>query len=102
MEVLIEYCDTRRIYMDFMDVRDRVKMGEEFKFYVKEVGYWISRNRVGYYLTRESDSCSQSFASSEELFEHGTIDGTRLKDIWHQLERDIISERTRSGLADIT
>ncbi|PWI58284.1 hypothetical protein [Sulfoacidibacillus thermotolerans] len=72
--------------MDFEDVSERVKMGEEFKFYYKGEGFWISRNSAGYYLTRESDSCTQAFASSEELFEAGTIDGKRLKELWHQFE----------------
>ncbi|KAA6452079.1 hypothetical protein C6W27_01745 [Bacillus paralicheniformis] len=61
-------------------------MGEEFQFYYLDESYWISQNDEGLYLTRERDSNSQSFKTTDELFEKGTIDNKKIKEIWDKID----------------
>ncbi|MDQ0917052.1 hypothetical protein [Paenibacillus sp. V4I5] len=68
--------------MDFEELKQRVGWGEEFQFYYKDQSYWISRNVQGFYLTRVSDSCTQSFSTAEDLFEFGKIEGNSIAEIW--------------------
>lgn len=64
----------------------RVNWGEEFQFYYKSEGYWISMNKEGYYLTRGKDGDYQSFISANELFEKGRIEGKSIQEVWEEVE----------------
>lgn len=72
--------------MDYAELVQRVGWGEEFQFYYQNGGYWISVNKQGYYLTRGMDSYTQSFATAEELFRRGQIDGKTIFEIWELVE----------------
>lgn len=72
--------------MDYKEFKARVELGEEFQFYFQEESYWVSQNAEGYYLTRETDSDSQSFTSANDLFEKGTIEGKTLFELWEQID----------------
>ncbi|NMO95009.1 hypothetical protein HII30_04295 [Paenibacillus lemnae] len=72
--------------MNYAELVQRVGWGEEFQFYYKDEEYWISLNKEGYYLTRGKDSYTQSFATTEELFREGRIDGKSIYDIWELIE----------------
>lgn len=72
--------------MDYEELKQRVAMGEEFQFYYRDESFWISRNKDGYYLTRVRDSYSQSFKTSNELFEDGRIDEKSIQELWGEIE----------------
>ncbi|MFT0801106.1 hypothetical protein VSK91_06580 [Bacillus swezeyi] len=72
--------------MNIEEFKERVEMGEEFQFYYLDESYWISQNDEGLYLTRERDSNSQSFKTTDELFEKGTIDNKKIKEIWDKID----------------
>ncbi|WP_079710408.1 hypothetical protein [Paraliobacillus ryukyuensis] len=72
--------------MEYEELKQRVAMGEEFQFYYRNQSFWISRNQDGYYLTRVRDSYSQSFKTSNELFEDGRIDGMTILELWNELD----------------
>jgi len=72
--------------MDYEELKQRVAMGEEFQFYYRDESFWISRNKDGYYLTRVRDSYSQSFKTSNELFENGRIDEKSIQELWREIE----------------
>ncbi|MDA1475400.1 hypothetical protein [Bacillus changyiensis] len=59
--------------MNIEEFKERIEMGEEFQFYYLDESYWISQNEKGLYLTRESDNNSQSFRTTDELFERAEI-----------------------------
>ncbi len=61
-------------------------MGEEFQFFLHDESYWISQNSNGFYLTRETDSFSQSFNTADELFQNGKIDGKPIIELWDKVE----------------
>lgn len=71
---------------EFVELQERVDLGEEFSFDYKEEKYWISQNADGYYLTRSRDSLTQEFDSSKALFEKGKIDGKYLSKIYKDIE----------------
>ncbi|MCY9517151.1 hypothetical protein [Paenibacillus apiarius] len=72
--------------MEYAELVQRVRWGEEFQFYYKNEEYWISTNEEGYYLTRGMDSYTQSFQSAEGLFKEGQIDGKTILEIWDLIE----------------
>ncbi|MCY9277423.1 hypothetical protein [Bacillus haynesii] len=72
--------------MNIEEFKERIELVEEFKFYSLDESYWISRNEESLYLTREMDSNSQSFKTTEELFEKGTIDNKKIKKIWYKID----------------
>lgn len=72
--------------MDYHELVERVGWGEEFSFYFQNECYWISKNEEGYYLTREKDSLTQSFRTSEELFQEGRINGKTIFELWELIE----------------
>ncbi|ATH91770.1 hypothetical protein ACH95_23295 [Bacillus glycinifermentans] len=72
--------------MNIEEFKERIEMGEEFQFYYLDESYWISQNEEGLYLTRERDSNSQSFKTTDELFEKGTIDNKKIKEIWDEID----------------
>ncbi|MFS0559417.1 hypothetical protein AB1K91_01625 [Terribacillus sp. 179-K 1B1 HS] len=72
--------------MHFDEFKQRVAMGEEFRFYYKNESYWISRNNEGFYLTRDQDSYSQNFKTSEDLFKEGRIENKTISELWEELE----------------
>ena len=67
---------------EFIEIKERVAIGEEFSFNYKNDEYWISQNPDGYYLTRVKDSFTQEFDTSEVLFENGMIEGRLLSKIY--------------------
>jgi SAM-dependent MidA family methyltransferase len=72
-----------------MNIDELVKMvscGMEYNFYLNDEEYWISNNEAGYYLTRVKDSYSQEFATAEELFEKGRINGASVFELWDQIK----------------
>lgn len=72
--------------MNFDEFAQRVAMGEEFQFYYKNEGYWISRNNEGFYLTRVQDSSSQTFKTSGDLFRKGRIENKTIRELWEEIE----------------
>lgn len=74
------------LILDFDEFAQRVAMGEEFQFYYKNEGYWISRNNESFYLTRVQDSSSQTFKTSEDLFKEGRIENKTIHELWEELE----------------
>lgn len=74
------------LILNIEEFKERVEMGEEFQFYYLDESYWISQNDEGLYLTRERDSNSQSFKTTDELFEKGTIDNKKIKEIWDKID----------------
>ncbi|MCY8343500.1 hypothetical protein [Bacillus haynesii] len=72
--------------MNIEEFKERIELVEEFKFYYLDESYWISLNEESLYLTREMDSNSQSFKTTEELFEKGTIDNKKIKKIWYKID----------------
>lgn len=72
--------------MDYAELVQRVRWGEEFQFYFQNEEYWISTNKEGYYLTRGKDGYTQSFQTAEELFRQGQINGKTILDIWDLIE----------------
>ncbi|MDP1509460.1 hypothetical protein L8C07_14110 [Paenibacillus sp. CMAA1739] len=72
--------------MEYTELVERFKMGEEFQFYYKNDSYWISHNEEKYFLTRERDSFSQSFQSVRELFVNGKIDDKTILELWDNIE----------------
>ncbi|UOY88645.1 hypothetical protein [Bacillus glycinifermentans] len=72
--------------MNIEEFKERIEMGEEFQFYYLDESYWISQNEEGLYLTRERDSNSQPFKTTDELFEKGTIDNKKIKEIWDEID----------------
>jgi hypothetical protein len=85
MAILIEVNEEENT-LDYQELVTRVNSGEEFQFYYQSESYWISKNKDGYYLTRVSDSFSQSFLTSEELFEKGQIDGHKISELWSEID----------------
>ena len=71
---------------EFIELRERVAIGEEFNFIYKNDEYWISQNPDGYYLTRVKDLFTQEFDTSEALFENGTIEGRLLLEIYMDID----------------
>lgn len=71
---------------EFEELKQRVGWGEEFLIYHNNIGYWISRNKDGVYFTRNTDSYSQDFMNSEELFEKASIEDKLIKDIYEEIE----------------
>lgn len=67
---------------EFIELKERVSIGEEFSFNYKNDEYWISQNPDGYYLIRVKDSFTQEFDTSEALFENGKIEGRLLSEIY--------------------
>lgn len=74
------------LILDFDEFAQRVAMGEEFQFYYKNEGYWISRNNESFYLTRVQDSSSQTFKTSEDLFKEGRIENKTIHELREELE----------------
>ncbi|MFJ8257402.1 hypothetical protein ACIQ4Z_08920 [Peribacillus asahii] len=71
---------------EFIELKERVAIGEEFSFNYKNDEYWISQNPDRYYLTRVKDSFTQEFNTSEVLFENGTIEGRLLSEIYMDID----------------
>ena len=71
---------------DFIELKERVAIGEEFSFNYKNDEYWISQNPDGYYLTRVKGSYTQEFDTSESLFENGMIEGRLLSEIYMDID----------------
>jgi hypothetical protein len=65
---------------EFIELKERVAIGEEFSFNHRNGEYWISQNPDGYYLTRVKDSFTQEFDTPEALFENGMIEGMPLSE----------------------
>ncbi|UTR13511.1 hypothetical protein MM221_12840 [Salipaludibacillus sp. LMS25] len=72
--------------MKIKELIQMVSCGMEYNFYLKDEEYWISHNESKYYLTRVKDSYSQAFATSEELFKKGRIDGASLIELWDKIK----------------
>jgi hypothetical protein len=72
--------------LDFDELKERVSCGEEFKFYYRRVGYWISQSNGHFHFTRESDGCSQTFETADALFRFATVHGQTFKAVWDELE----------------
>jgi hypothetical protein len=72
--------------MNYDELRERVAMGEEFQFYYSNQSYWISKNQNGYYLTRVSDTYTQTFLNANELFENATINDMKIHEIWDEID----------------
>lgn len=72
--------------MKIEDFIQMVSCGMEYNFYLKDEEYWISHNESGYYLTRVKDSHSQEFATAEELFKNGRIDGASISELWDEIK----------------
>ena len=66
-------------YNDFMEI---VAMGEEFDFIFEGEQYWISHNHDGYYLSRCSDSYTQEFKTSDDLFRNARVNGKSIIELW--------------------
>lgn len=60
-------------------VQEAIDEGQELSFDYKGDEWWISRvdEEKSFLLTRSSDSYTQYFATAEELFENGLIDGKK-------------------------
>jgi hypothetical protein len=74
------------ISIQYEELKERVTMGEEFQFYYQNESYWISKNQRGFYLTRVSDSYSQSFLTADDLFKDATIDGKSIHNLWDEID----------------
>lgn len=72
--------------MRYEDLVERVGWGEEFLFQYHDDEYWISQNPKGHYLTRVSDSYSQDFKTTKELFDEARIHGKTILQIWDEIE----------------
>lgn len=72
--------------MKYNEIKERVGWGEEFFFIYQGEKYWISKNDKGFYLTRVKNSNTQTFKTSEELFEKALIDRKTLTEIWGEIE----------------
>ena len=73
--------------MEYKEFVKRVGWGEEFPFYIKGKGYWISNSKHGYHLSH-SESDYQDFKTAEELFQYAKINGKTILELW-----DIICEQ---------
>ncbi len=71
---------------DFKEFQERIGWGEELNFYYKNEEYWISRNLNGCHLTKVKGSITQTFVTSEELFQKGRIEGKFLTDIYEDID----------------
>lgn len=71
--------------MTYEELIERVTWGEEFSFKYNNEQYWISQNKDGRYLTRVSDSYTQKFKTTKELFEKGKIEGKSIFEIWDSI-----------------
>ena len=72
--------------MTYEELIERVNWGEEFPFKYNNEQYWISQNKDGHYLTRVSDSYTQEFKTTAELFEKGRIEGKSILEIWSYIQ----------------
>jgi len=72
--------------MEFEEFKSLVKCGVEYNFDIENTEYWISHNNEGYYLTRVKDTYTQSFKTSEELFEKAKIGNNSLEKLWPQIK----------------
>jgi|AKZA01.1.fsa_nt_gi hypothetical protein len=73
--------------MEFEEFKNLVKRGVEYNFDIENTEYWISHNNEGYYLTRVKDAYTQSFKTSEELFEKSKIGNHSLEKLWPQIKK---------------
>ncbi|MFJ8261072.1 hypothetical protein ACIQ4I_03800 [Rummeliibacillus sp. NPDC094406] len=69
------------------EFKEAIEEGQELAFDYKDEEWWISRvpEEKSFLLTRSTDSLTQSFKTSDELFNNGVIDDKpfieRIKDI---------------------
>lgn len=70
---------------EYLNLQSAIAMGEELNFYYNNDEYWISNNPGEHYLTRSRGQYTQVYASCEELFEKGTIEGIKLSEIYSKL-----------------
>lgn len=75
-------------YNIFMEI---VAIGEEFDFILEGEQYWISNNQYGYYLTRCSDSYTQEFKTSDDLFRYARINDKSIFELWDALRANFES-----------
>ncbi|ASJ54181.1 hypothetical protein BP422_11870 [Brevibacillus formosus] len=75
--------------MSFNELKDCLSMGREIEFFFKDVRYSICNTPNGWILS-EFYGDYQTYPSSSELLQNATIDGFNLKQIWDQVDIDII------------
>lgn len=75
---------TNILYEEFFEMI--VNLREELNFYYNNIEYWISYDDDVYYLTDATNKISQEFKTPEQLFENGTIEAKRIKDIWNDVK----------------
>jgi len=76
--------------MDYNEFTKLVERGMEYNFVYRNEEYWISSiyNEV-YCLTRCSDSYSQEFKTSGELFAKAQIEGKSIFELWPYLKEEL-------------
>lgn len=72
--------------MEYKEMEDSLKYGEEYNFYYKDREFWISKNTEGNYLTEVGSGQTQEFKNVEELLDNARIDGKSILTIWKDIE----------------
>ena len=75
--------------MEYDELLERVGWGEEFSFFYRDEQYWISQNSEGRYLTKVNGSYTQSFKTTEELFQLGKVEGKAIIEIWDDIKEQL-------------
>ena len=68
------------------ELKNMVKCGMEYDFIFQNHQYWISHSKEGYHLTK-SYVDSQTFETSDELFQNGRVDGKSILELWDDIKQ---------------
>ena len=69
---------------------EHIKQNRELHFYYCNKQYSISNNKNGWYLTEFNNPVYQTCDDGETLIKYGKIEGNFLKDIWDDIEIEVV------------